>query len=305
MKHPAAAVAAFIALACAGEAHADLLLETIDAALQEPARAVATWQRAQVFSFVLTAGAFLAGAAIVFFQLLSPRLAKGGAVVLGAAVTLLTALGGVTLAADHRQYQALANQGRLLLGRIEVKRTQLQALPADQVQMRLGLFEDIRRDLNAVLELQDVHDPRQPSGGTAAVVALARAFDEPEAAPAWVGKATTSGSQLYFVGTAHGGDYAATRQAALAQAQANARNTLDERLGPGPDTAAADYLVASARVADAYAEFDPGRRAVRMHVLLSLSRRIAESDLRLYRALHSQQTAPGQDWLQLAAAAPK
>lgn len=304
MKYPAATVAAFLAFAGAGEAHADLLLAGLDAALQEPARVVAAWQRAQVFSFLLAAGVFLAGAAIVFFQLLSPRLARGGAIVLGASVTLLTALGSVTLASDHRQYQVLATQGKQLLARIEAKRTQLKAVPADAAQMRLGLFEDIRRDLNAILELQDGNEPRQRPGGASSVLALARAFEEPMAAPAWVGKPPAAGTHLYFVGMADGGDYAATRQAALARAQAHGQKVLDERLGPGPDAEAADYLLGSARVADAYAEFDPAQRAVRLHVLLSLSRRTAESDLRLYRALHSQRPSPGQQEWQLAAVAP-
>lgn len=304
MRLQAAGAVALCAFVFAGSVHADLLVPAVDEALREPLRLVTSWERGRLLAFLLVVAVFLFGAVIVLFQTLPSAKARAGAIVLGCAVTLLMALGNASLVFDHRQYQAMASQGRHLLAQAEARRSQLQAVRTDQEQMRLGLFEDIRKDVNAVLQLQATHEQRlQP--GTASVMALARAFEVPAAAPDWVTKVPADPTWLYFVGVAGGTDYAAAKQASLESAHASARAFLAERLGGGAQGQAAGYLLESARIVDTHVEFDGSHQTVRHYTLLALSRKVAESDLRLYRARHSQSALPIQEsWLHAAAANP-
>lgn len=105
---------------------------------------------------------------------------------------------------------------------------------------------------------------------------------------------------LYFLGSADGRDYLAVQQASRQNAYDEARSYLAGRLqasgkNSGVDSAsAAKYLLDSARVASTYSHYDKGRNTIRSYTLLSLSKKIAESDLRWYGAKNSQAASPVQ-----------
>ncbi|MEO8654410.1 MAG: hypothetical protein ABI409_09835, partial [Ramlibacter sp.] len=119
-------------------------------------------------------------------------------------------------------------------------------------------------------------------------------------APEWINKLPADDENLYFLGISDGRDYVAVREASKTNAYDQARAYLDGRLktsgsGGGVDsTSAAKYLLDSARVAGTYSNYDRSRGAFRSYTLLSVSKKVAESDLRWYGAKNAQQVSPVQ-----------
>lgn len=295
-----------VGCAITGSAIADPLLASVDEALKEPIRLVAEWESDRTIAFSMVAIVFFLGAIIAIIQALPTNASKICAVVLGSAVTLLTALSNAYFDFDHRQYKAMASLGRQLLTEINIKKIQLQDFPLDQKQAREAIFEDIRRNANAIVGLPASFKERavQSSAATSAErltgMLISPALAQQSPTPAWVNKLPVDDDNLYFLGNADGRDYLAVQQASRQNAYDEARSYLAGRLqasgkNSGVDSAsAAKYLLDSARVASTYSYYDKSRNTIRSYTLLSLSKKIAESDLRWYGAKNSQAVSPVQ-----------
>jgi hypothetical protein len=291
--------------ALAGPGHADTLLASVDEALKEPIRLVAEWESDRTIAFGTVAMVFILGAVIAVIHTLPTTAAKVGTVVLGTTVSLLTALSNAYFDFDHRQYKAMASQGRQLLTEINIKKIQLREFPVEQRQAREAIFEDIRRYANTIVGLPAAFKERTVPGTPAPTARLGELLMSSavaqQAVPQWVNKLPEDDSNLYFLGNADNRDYFAALQASRQSAYDEARTYLTAQL-QAPDksravdnTSAAKYLLDSAKVASTYAYYDKARNSFRSYTLLALSKRVAESDLRLYGAKTSQEVAPVQE----------
>jgi hypothetical protein len=292
--------------ALTGQVHADTLLQSVDEALKEPTRLVAEWESDRTIAFSTVATVFVLGAVIAIIHTLPTTASKIAAVVLGSTVSLLTALSNAYFDFDHRQYKAMASQGRQLLTEINIKKIQLQEFPVEQKQAREAIFEEIRKYANAIVGLPSTFKERPVIGAPVATNTagladmLVSSAVAQQAIPQWVNRLPQDDSNLYFLGNADARDYFAALQASRQSAYDEARTYLAARLASGDRThgvdnsSAARYLLDSARVASTYAYYDKSRNAFRSYTLLSLSKAVAESDLRLYGAKTSQQVSPVQ-----------
>jgi tetratricopeptide (TPR) repeat protein len=291
--------------ALCGAAHAaDPLIEAIEETLREPIRLVSEWESNNTLAFTMVAVVFLLGAVIaVIHSLPNPSIAKIGAVVLGSSVTLLTALNNAYFDFDHRQYKSMASQGRQLLAEIKASMVQLKEIPRDNKQGRDAMFEEIRKTRNAIMAIPASYKPRnagEANHGDAtrwipeALVGTAHAM---QGAPEWISKVPTDDENLYFVGYADGNDYASAKRASEERAYADARSFMSSKLStPGgvDGTAAARYLLDSSRIASSYSYYDKQLNTFRFYTLVALSRKTADSDLRLYAGKTSQSATPAQ-----------
>ncbi|MHB1121968.1 MAG: hypothetical protein ACYC0T_04495 [Ramlibacter sp.] len=299
--------AVVLVLLCWSFAHpaaADPLLASIDILLQEPTDLVREWEVARYVSIAIVTVVVLLGAAIAVVHSLPMTISKAGAVILGSAVTLLTGLNNAYVDFDHRQYKAMATQGRLLLAEIKVKISELSQFPQDQQDARKAIFEQIRRHKNEILALPTAFKER--SVRTAAESSLGelpgRLIPPAHAQagrPEWITKAPVDDEHLYFLGDAQGGDYFGTVRASRRSAEDQARAYLAGRLAaPQPGgvdgASAAKYLLDSAKVASTHSSYHSKERTVRVYTLLAVSKRVADSDLRLFGATHAQQVLPVQ-----------
>jgi tetratricopeptide (TPR) repeat protein len=285
-------------------ARADGLIQAIEETLREPVRLVSEWESSNTMAFTMVALVFLLGAVIaIIHSLPNPTVAKIGAVVLGSAVTLLTALNNAYFDFDHRQYRSMASQGRHLLAEIKGTLVQLKEIPRENKEARHALFEEIRKHRNAIMMIPANHKPRGAEAPRTAPVAwipdalVGVAHAMQGGAPAWTTKLPVDDENLYFVGYADGPDYAAAKRTSEERALADARAFMSARLSaPGgvDGTAAARYLLDSSRVAGSYAYFDKKLNTFRSYTLLALSRKTAESDLRLYAGKTSRPATTAQ-----------
>ena len=294
------------ACAIAGQAHADTLLQSVDEALKEPVRLVAEWESDRSIALSLVLIVVVLGAAIAVIHSVSEKAAKVGAVVLGSLVTMLTAVNNAYFDFDHRQYKAMASQGRQLLTEINIRKMLLADFPVEQKQAREAIFEEIRRQANAIVALPASFKERAVQGAALDLPArvtgmlISPALADQSRAPDWISKLPADDENLYFLGISDGRDYVAVREASKNNAYDQARAYLDGRLrtsgtGGGVDsTSAAKYLLDSARVAGTYSNYDRSRSAFRSYTLLSVSKKVAESDLRWYGAKNAQQVSPVQ-----------
>lgn len=295
-----------VAWALTGQVHADTLLQSVSEALKEPTRLVAEWESDRTIAFSTVAIVFVLGAVIAVIHSLPTSASKIAAVVLGSTVSVLTALSNAYFDFDHRQYKAMASQGRQLLTEINIKKIQLQEFPVDQKPAREAIFEEIRRYANTIVALPLTFKER-PVIGAPVVTSSASLGDmliapavAQQSIPQWVNKLPQDDANLYFLGNADARDYFAALQASRQSAYEQARSYLAGRLASADRThgvdnsSAAKYLLDSARVASTYAYYDKSRSAFRSYTLLSLSKAVAESDLRLWGAKTSQQVSPVQ-----------
>lgn len=206
-----------VVLLCWCVAHpaaADPLLASIDILLQEPTELVREWEVARYMSIAIVTVVVFLGAAVAVVHSLPMTISKVGAVALGSAVTLLTGLNNAYFDFDHRQYKAMATQGRLLLAEIKVKINELSQFPLDQQDARKAIFEQIRRHKNEILALPMAFQER---GVRAAGDARSAGFISPAYAqagrPEWITKVPVDDEHLYFLGDAQGSDYFGTMNA--------------------------------------------------------------------------------------------
>jgi hypothetical protein len=289
-----------------GPAHADTLLASVDEALKEPIRLVAEWESDRSIALSLVLIVVILGAAIAVIHSLSDKAAKVGAVVLGTLVTTLTAVNNAYFDFDHRQYKAMASQGRQLLTEINIRKMLLADFPVEQKQAREAIFEEIRRQANAIVALPANFKDRAVQGAALEVPArvsemlVSPALADQSRAPDWISKLPADDENLYFLGISDGRDYVAVREASKGNAYDQARAYLAGQLktsgtsGGVDSTSAAKYLLDSARVAGTYSTYDRSKSAFRSYTLLSLSKKVAESDLRWYGAKNAQQASPVQ-----------
>lgn len=304
MSRNAAIVLVLLCWSFANPAAADPLLASIDILLQEPTELVREWEVARYVSIAFVTVVVFLGAAVAVVHSLPMTMSKVGAVVLGSAVTLLTGLNNAYFEFDHRQYKAMATQGRLLLAEIKVKINELSQFPADQQDARKAIFEQIRRHKNEILALPTAFKERSlRTTADAHLRDLPGALIPPAHAqagqPAWITKVPVDDDHLYFLGDAQGSDYfrtvSASREHALKQAREYLAGRLAAPLPGGVDGAsAAKYLLDSAKVESTFSSYHSKERAVRVYTLLSVSKRVAESDLRLFGATNAQRVLPVQ-----------
>ena len=292
--------------AITGQAFADTLLASVDEALKEPTRLVAEWESDRSIALGLVLVVVVLGAAIAVIHSLSENAAKIGAVVLGSLVTMLTAVSNTYFDFDHRQYKAMASQGRQLLTEINIRKMLLADPQVTERLAREAIFEEIRRHANAIVTLPANFKERAVQGAAleaparVAQMLISPALADPSGAPDWISRLPADNENLYFLGNADGRDYLAAREAAKQQAYEQARGYLAGRLqttgnSRGVDSAsAARYLLESARVVNTYSTYDRSRNVFRAYTLLSLSKKVAESDLRWYGAKNAQQASPVQ-----------
>lgn len=284
----------------ASPAAADPLLASIDILLQEPTELVREWEAARYISIAIVTVVVFLGAAVAVVHSLPTTLSKVGAVVLGSAVTLLTGLNNAYFDFDHRQYKAMATQGRLLLAEIKVKINELSQFPADQQDARKAIFERIRRHKNEILALPMAFQERSVrTAGDARPASLIAPAHAQAGRPEWITKVPVDDEHLYFLGDAQGGDYFgavnASRENALKQAREYLAGRLAAPQAGGADSAsAAKYLLDSARVESTYSSYHSKERTLRVYTLLSVSKRVADSDLRLFGATNAQKVLPAQ-----------
>ncbi len=296
-----------LVLLCWGFAHpaaADPLLASIDILLQEPTELVREWEVARYVSIAIVTVVVFLGAAVAVVHSLPMTISKAGAVILGSAVTLLTGLNNAYFDFDHRQYKAMATQGRLLLAEIKVKINELSQFPLEQQDARKAIFEQIRRHKNEILALPTAFKERSPR-----TTAEARLRDLPghlipaahaqAGRPEWITKLPVDDEHLYFLGDAQGSDYFGTVRASRKSAEDQARGFLASRLvAPQPggvdSASAAKYLLESAKVESTYSSFHSKQQTIRVYTLLSVSKRLADSDLRLFGAANAQRVLPVQ-----------
>jgi hypothetical protein len=298
-------VGVVVVWAITGQAFADTLLASVDEALKEPTRLVAEWESDRSIALGLVLVVVVLGAAIAVIHSLSVNAAKIGAVVLGSLVTMLTAVSNTYFDFDHRQYKAMASQGRQLLTEINIRKMLLADPQVTERLAREAIFEEIRRHANAIVTLPANFKERAVQGAALDVPtrvgemlvspALADA-----SAPEWITRIPADSENLYFLGNADNRDYLAAREAARQQAYEQARAYLANRLQTGGNSrgvdsaSAARYLLDSARVVNTYSAYDRSRNVFRAYTLLSLSKKVAESDLRWYGAKNAQQASPVQ-----------
>ncbi len=304
MSRNTAIVLAVLCWSLAQPAAADPLLASIDILLQEPAELVREWEVARYVSIAIVTIVIFLGAAVAVVHSLPMTISKAGAVILGSAVTLLTGLNNAYFDFDHRQYKAMATQGRLLLAEIEVKINELSQFPTEQQEARKAIFEQIRRHKNDILALPTAFKERTVrSAGEAQLRALPDIFVAPAHAqagrPEWLTKVPVDDEHLYFLGDAQGSDYFGTVSASRGDALKQAREYLAGRLAaPQPGgvdgASAAQYLLDSAKVASTFSSYHSKERAIRVHTLLAVSKRVADSDLRLFGAANAQKVLPVQ-----------
>lgn len=296
-----------LVLLCWSVAHAapaEPLLASIDILLQEPTELVREWEVARYVSIGIVTVVVFLGAAVAVVHSLPMTISNVGAVILGSAVTLLTGLNNAYFDFDHRQYKAMATQGRLLLAEIKVKINELSQFPLDQQDARKAIFEQIRRHKNEILALPTAFKERGLR-----TTAEARLRDLPgrlippahaqSGRPEWITKVPVDDEHLFFLGDAQGSDYFGTVKASRRNAEDQARTYLAGRLAapqPGSvDSAlAAKYLLDSAKVESTFSSYHSKERTVRVYTLLSVSKRVADSDLRLFGATNAQKVLPVQ-----------
>jgi tetratricopeptide (TPR) repeat protein len=285
----------------------DPIMDSVDLVLSEPTRLVAEWDENGSISFMMVAAVICIGAVIAIVNLLPPNIAKAGAIVLGSAVSLLTGLANSYFDFDHRQYKTLVSQGRSLLIEAKIKRNQLLEFPPTDAKARNEKLEEIRRDAQTILALPTTLKSRPPIPGSFAndvaakvgmLMSTAHAQSNPS--PEWVTRLPVDDTNLYFLGYADGRDYTIAREAALQSAHEEAKSQLAARLegiqrpGGVDGTAAAHYLIGSARVASTHSYFDKSRNVFRAYVLLALAKKAADLDLRLYATKNSVPISPVQ-----------
>lgn len=281
-------------------AAADPLLASIDILLQEPTELVREWEVARYISIAIVTVVVFLGAAVAVVHSLPMTISKVGAVVLGSAVTLLTGLNNAYFDFDHRQYKAMATQGRLLLAEIKVKINELSQFPLEQQDARKAIFEQIRRHKNEILALPIAFQERsvRTAGDARPAAFIAPAYAQ-AGRPEWITKVPVDDEHLYFLGDAQGSDYFGTVRASREHALKQAREFLAGRLAApqpgGVDSAsAAKYLLDSAKVESTYSSFHSKQQTIRVYTLLSVSKRLADSDLRLFGATNAQKVLPVQ-----------
>jgi len=284
--------------ATSGAALADGLLDGVDIMLKEPLRLVAEWESDRRYALGIVAMVFILGAVIAFIHSLPTAKAKMWAVALGCAVTVLTGLSNLYFEFDHRQYKALASEGRSLLAEIDFKKIQLKDIPPDQKSNRDAIFEAIRTDARAIMTLaKNTKDgkPIPPVG-----MLFSTAWAQQARAPAWTTKVPTDDANLYFIGYADGRDYQAVRKASVQGAYDDARSFVTGQLESADKTtgvdaaAAAKYLLDAASIADSYTAYDKTQNTYQAYTLLSLSKKLAGTDLRLFSAKNSQPVTAAQ-----------
>lgn len=289
-------------------ARADGMLEIVNETLREPIRLVAEWETNNTWAFTLVALVFLIGAVIaIIHSLPNQHHAKIGAVVLGSAVTLLTALSNAYFDFDHRQYKSMASQGRQLLSEIRALQLQMKDVPTDNRQARESLLQEIRGHRNAIMAIpaqfrsrdkgQDVATPARTAAWVPSWISTAHAQQTP--APAWVAQLPTDERNWYFVGYADGADFSQVKSASGERARQDARAFLGDRLARGgaggvDAGAAALYLLESSRVAGTYSYFDAKLNAFRFYTLLAMNRQIVDSDLLFYAGKTQQRANAAQ-----------
>jgi tetratricopeptide (TPR) repeat protein len=282
----------------------DRYAEAIAEVIKEPARLVGEWERYESLAFAMAIAILVIGAVIVLCQTFklkckSARLILGITLVtalLGGLVSVLTGVTDMYLDYDHRQYRTLASQGRHALAEIRIKTIRLGSLPADQVQAREAIFEEIRKEANEVLRMPQrlkeyqAASPARRSFAFVIGTAHAQKAAPGQAAPDWLSMPPPDKNNLYFVGYADSRDYAAARQLSRERALEEATVFLTDRFQASNRDARVDsgalaaYLAESARfVADHYA-YDDATKLHRFYSLLQLNRQIAESDLRVFAA---------------------
>jgi hypothetical protein len=198
----------------ANPAAADPLLASIDILLQEPTELVREWEVARYISIAIVTVVVFLGAAVAVVHSLPMTISKVGAVALGSAVTLLTGLNNAYFDFDHRQYKAMATQGRLLLAEIKVKINELSQFPLDQQDARKAIFEQIRRHKNEILALPMAFQERgvRTAGDVRPAGFIAPAYAQ-AGRPEWITKVPVDDEHLYFLGDAQGSDYFGTVRA--------------------------------------------------------------------------------------------
>jgi len=275
----------------------DALLEAVDEILKEPTRLVGEWEQHQTVALVTVGAVGLFGAVIAIVHGVALGWSKLVSVVLGALVTLLTGIGNLYLDFDHRQYRSLASQGRYAISHAKSKLFQLGIVPADDIRSRDAVFEEIRRAANEVLVLPERYKERprisdRETKGESKMHGwvISPAHAESGGAPDWIGRLPRDDSNFYFVGYADGRDYTEvrriSRERALEEAQTFLANQFDgaKQAAAASNESTAKYLVESAKVQSTYSTYDKAKGYYRFYTLLSLSRRVAGSDLRLYNA---------------------
>lgn len=304
MSRITAVVLILLGCSLAHAAPPDPLLASIDILLQEPTDLVREWEVARYVSIAIVTVVVFLGAAVAVVHSLPMTVSKVGAVVLGSAVTLLTGLNNAYFDFDHRQYKAMATQGRLLLAEIKVKINELSQFPLEQQDARKAIFEQIRRHKNEILALPIAFTERSVrTAGGAGLRDLPGSLIPPAHAqagrPEWITRLPVDDENLYFLGDAQGSDYFAavgkSRDNALQQAREYLAARLATRQAGAVDSAsAARYLLDSAKVASTFSSYHSKERTVRVYTLLTVSKRVADSDLRLFGATNAQRVLPMQ-----------
>lgn len=265
---------------------ADALMQSIDEILAEPMRLVGEWEDDRLIALGLTLGIAVCGACVAVAQAL-PSHPKLASVMLGAMITLLTAIANLYLDFDHRQYRSLASQGRQALSEAKARKAELAFIdPGDKAGREL-VFNDIRKAANRIIEMPDRLKER---------TALTSAEEQPDgffvrnahangaAAPDWIARPPRDETNLYFVGSAQSREYADARKLSSDNAYLEAQNALAqqfEQAGASRETIAR-FLIESARVVSTYSTIDPNTKTYRAYTLISLSKRVAASDLKAY-----------------------
>ena len=294
------------ALAAADPALArDPLLEAIEEILREPTRQVAEWELHQTVALLIMGAVALFGTVIAIVQGMALAASKFASVVLGALVTLLTGVGNLYLDFDHRQYRSLASQGRYAISHARSKMLQLASIPANDSRSRDAVFEEIRRAANEVLVLPERYkersriSERQANGEPTTygwVVTLAHAGSDE--APGWISRLPRDESNFYFVGYADGRDYTEVRRISRDRAIEEAQTFLTDQFDgakqatSGNNEGTAKYLLESAKVQSTYSTYDSAKGYYRFYTLLSLSKKVAGSDLRLFNAKSGLPVSP-------------
>ena len=274
MKHLLSIIPAAILWLAPLPALADALGGSVGELLKEPVRLVAEWESERSIAFGLVAVVFILGAVIAIVHAFPTHTAKILAVVLGSAVTLLTGLSNSYFDFDHRQYKAMASEGRTLLAEIRIKAEMLKEMPPDPKSAREAIVEEIRTLTNIIRDLpssrKELHAvyPGQPANASARLLDLvvSPALAEQGAAPGWITKVPVDEANLYFVGYSDGRDYVTVRQAADQSARDEARAFLAGRL----DTPVKAQGVDSASAAKYLLELRQGARGVSFVYLAGL-----------------------------------
>jgi len=272
---------------------ADPVMGLVDEILAEPSHLVAEWELNRWVALAIMVGIALCGAAIAIAQGISAS-AKKISVLLGATVSVLTGIGNVYLDFDHRQYRSLASQGRHALAEARARKAELAFVEASDKAGRELILQDIRKAANRVLEMPDRFKEKalasNDAPGEGFFVRVAHAQGAAGRAPDWITKPPRDDNNLYFVGYSDAREYAEARRLSSERAFEEAQTFLiNEFEKAGQKSAAnkesiAKYLTESARVVTTYSTFDEKRRVHFAYTLLSMSKKIAASDLKAYAA---------------------